>query len=158
MNQTACSKDQTGLVPSLQAVPSWHNGFYVYCRRKLPSSAPYFFRRDEILTTSRLQLRRRANVFSGEKPVAPRLRELLNRGERISFGTLVLFAWRRGPRMRNKLMLRRRYSHPAKLFPSDRGRRFWRRMSTPRSNGLAEGKSISLLPRVRSLTTRSSGR
>ena len=61
VNQTACSKDQTGLVPSLQAVPSWHNGFYVYCRRKLPSSAPYFFRRDEILTTSRLQLRRRAN-------------------------------------------------------------------------------------------------
>src|SRR5206468_11924137 len=39
------------------------------------------------------------DLFSGEKPLAPRLRELLDRGERVSFSTLVLFEWRRGPRM-----------------------------------------------------------
>src|SRR3989442_756790 len=43
------------------------------------------------------------DVFSGEKPLAPRLRELLDRGERVSFSTLVLFEWRRGPRMPEKI-------------------------------------------------------
>src|SRR6059036_1838406 len=43
------------------------------------------------------------DVFSGEKPLAPRLRELLDRGERISFSTLVLFEWRRGPRMSEQI-------------------------------------------------------
>src|SRR5437867_11826723 len=39
------------------------------------------------------------DLFSGEKPLAPKLRQLLDRGERISLSTLVLFEWRRGPRI-----------------------------------------------------------
>jgi predicted nucleic acid-binding protein len=39
------------------------------------------------------------DVFSGKKPLAPRLRQLLDSGERISFSTLVLFEWRCGPRI-----------------------------------------------------------
>jgi predicted nucleic acid-binding protein len=39
------------------------------------------------------------DVFGGEKSLAPRLRQLLDRGERISFSALVLFEWRRGPRI-----------------------------------------------------------
>jgi len=37
--------------------------------------------------------------FSGKKLLAPQLRQLLDRGERILFSTLVLFEWRRGPRI-----------------------------------------------------------
>jgi predicted nucleic acid-binding protein len=43
------------------------------------------------------------DVFSGEKPLAPRLRQLVDRGERISFSTLALFEWRRGPRMAEQI-------------------------------------------------------
>ena len=39
------------------------------------------------------------DAFTGEKILAPRLRQLLNRGERILFSTIVLFEWRRGPRI-----------------------------------------------------------
>src|SRR2546428_13461300 len=52
------------------------------------------------------------DVFSGEKPLAPRLRELLDRGERVSFSTLVLFEWRRGPRMPEQIAAQEA------LFPS----------------------------------------
>ena len=38
------------------------------------------------------------DVFSGERVLAPRLRQLLEDGERISFNALVLFEWLRGPR------------------------------------------------------------
>jgi predicted nucleic acid-binding protein len=37
--------------------------------------------------------------FSGEKRSAPRLRELLNGGERVFLSSLALFEWRRGPRI-----------------------------------------------------------
>ena len=39
------------------------------------------------------------DAFSGEKPLAPRIRQLLDRSERIFLSTLVLFEWRRGPRI-----------------------------------------------------------
>jgi len=39
------------------------------------------------------------NAFSGAKSLAPRLRQLLDSGERIFLSTLVLFEWRRGPRI-----------------------------------------------------------
>src|SRR5881227_2460770 len=98
------------------------------------------------------------DVFSGEKPLAPRLRELLDGGERISFSMLVLFEWRRGRRMSEQIDVRRRYSHRAKPFPSERRRRFWHRISTRESNDLGEGKPTLLLPHVPSLTKRSFGR
>ncbi|HLH31004.1 MAG TPA: PIN domain-containing protein [Terriglobia bacterium] len=43
------------------------------------------------------------DVFCGKKPLAPRLRELLVAGERISLSALVLFEWRRGPRSSEQL-------------------------------------------------------
>ena len=52
------------------------------------------------------------DLFSGEKPLAPRLRELLDGGERISLSTLVLFEWRRGPRMPEQIAAQEA------LFPS----------------------------------------
>ena len=39
------------------------------------------------------------DAFSGAKSLAPRLRQLLDSGERIFLSTLVLFEWRRGPRI-----------------------------------------------------------
>jgi len=38
------------------------------------------------------------DAFSGAKSLAPRLRQLLSEGERVSLSALVLFEWRRGPR------------------------------------------------------------
>jgi predicted nucleic acid-binding protein len=38
-------------------------------------------------------------AFSGAKPLAHRLRQLIVSAERISFSTLVLYEWRRGPRI-----------------------------------------------------------
>jgi predicted nucleic acid-binding protein len=43
------------------------------------------------------------DVFSGAKPLAPKLRHLLNNGERMIFSTLVLFEWRRGPRISEQI-------------------------------------------------------
>jgi predicted nucleic acid-binding protein len=42
-------------------------------------------------------------ALSGQKPLAPRLRQLLDRGERIFLSTLVLYEWRRGPRIPEQL-------------------------------------------------------
>jgi predicted nucleic acid-binding protein len=42
-------------------------------------------------------------VFDGKKPLAPHLRRLLNAGERISLSTIVLFEWRRGPRISEQI-------------------------------------------------------
>ena len=39
------------------------------------------------------------DALSGEKPLAPRLRRLLDDGQRILLSALVLFEWRRGPRI-----------------------------------------------------------
>ena len=39
------------------------------------------------------------DALSGKKTLAPRLRQLLEGGERISLSSLVLFEWRRGPRI-----------------------------------------------------------
>ena len=39
------------------------------------------------------------DAFSGEKPLAPRLRHLLDDGQRVLLSALVLFEWRRGPRI-----------------------------------------------------------
>jgi predicted nucleic acid-binding protein len=39
------------------------------------------------------------DAFGGTRPLAGRLRGLLDRGERISFSSLVLYEWRRGPRI-----------------------------------------------------------
>ena len=39
------------------------------------------------------------DAFSGGKPLAPRLRQLLDSGERMFLSALVLFEWRRGPRI-----------------------------------------------------------
>jgi predicted nucleic acid-binding protein len=43
------------------------------------------------------------DVFTGAKPLASRLRHLIEDGERISFSTLALFEWRRGPRVREHI-------------------------------------------------------
>jgi predicted nucleic acid-binding protein len=43
------------------------------------------------------------NALSGEKASAPRLRQLIDRGERIFLSTLVLFEWRRAPRMSEQI-------------------------------------------------------
>jgi predicted nucleic acid-binding protein len=39
------------------------------------------------------------DAFSGAKPLAPKLRQLLNEGERIVLSSVVLYEWRRGPRI-----------------------------------------------------------
>jgi predicted nucleic acid-binding protein len=52
------------------------------------------------------------DVFGGHKPLAPRLRQLLDRGERVSFSALVLFEWRRGPRIPEQIAAQEA------LFPS----------------------------------------
>jgi predicted nucleic acid-binding protein len=38
------------------------------------------------------------DAFTGEKALAPRMRQIIESGERILFSTLVLFEWQRGPR------------------------------------------------------------
>lgn len=43
------------------------------------------------------------DALCGDKSLAPKLRRLLDRGERIFLSTLVLFEWRRGPRIREQL-------------------------------------------------------
>ena len=53
------------------------------------------------------------DVLSGNKPLAPRLRQLLDRGERILFTTIVLYEWRRGPRVPAQI------DAQEALFPSD---------------------------------------
>jgi predicted nucleic acid-binding protein len=42
-------------------------------------------------------------VFDGKKALAPRLRQLLNAGERMSLSSMVLFEWRRGPRISEQI-------------------------------------------------------
>jgi predicted nucleic acid-binding protein len=42
-------------------------------------------------------------VFGGQKALAPRFRQLLNAGERIALSTIVLFEWRRGPRISEQI-------------------------------------------------------
>ena len=42
-------------------------------------------------------------ALSGKKLLAPQLRQLLDNGERIHLSTLVLFEWRRGPRVAEQL-------------------------------------------------------
>jgi predicted nucleic acid-binding protein len=43
------------------------------------------------------------DALSGKKTLAPRLRQLLDSGERISLSSLVLFEWRRGPRIAEQI-------------------------------------------------------
>jgi predicted nucleic acid-binding protein len=43
------------------------------------------------------------DAFSGGKRLAPRLRQLLHDGERVSLSTLALFEWRRGPRVSEQI-------------------------------------------------------
>lgn len=43
------------------------------------------------------------DAFSGDKPLAPHLRQLLDNGERILLSALVLFEWRRGPRISEQI-------------------------------------------------------
>jgi predicted nucleic acid-binding protein len=43
------------------------------------------------------------DVFSGDRPAARRLRRVIEQGERLTFATLVLYEWRRGPRRREEL-------------------------------------------------------
>ena len=52
------------------------------------------------------------DVFSGTKRLAPRLRQLLDSSERISLSALVLYEWRRGPRIPEQLQAQEA------LFPS----------------------------------------
>jgi predicted nucleic acid-binding protein len=52
------------------------------------------------------------DTFSGKKPLAPRLRQLLERGERINVSTLVLYEWLRGPRIPEQI------DAQESLFPS----------------------------------------
>lgn len=43
------------------------------------------------------------DALTGPRRSAPALRALIERGERVSFSTLVLFEWRRGPRKPDEL-------------------------------------------------------
>jgi predicted nucleic acid-binding protein len=43
------------------------------------------------------------DALSGKKQLAPRLRQLLDGGERIFLSTLVLLEWRRGPRISEQI-------------------------------------------------------
>jgi predicted nucleic acid-binding protein len=43
------------------------------------------------------------DAFTGKKALAPRMRQLIDSGERILFSTLVLFEWHRGPRQPEQL-------------------------------------------------------
>jgi len=52
------------------------------------------------------------DTFGGRKLLAPRLRELLNDGERILLSALVLYEWRRGPRILEQIAAQEA------LFPS----------------------------------------
>src|ERR1051326_4563602 len=52
------------------------------------------------------------DIFSGKKSLAPRFRQLLERGERMTLSTVVLFEWRRGPRIPEQI-----HAQEA-LFPS----------------------------------------
>ena len=52
------------------------------------------------------------NAVTGPKRSAPRLRELIENGERIFLNTLVLFEWRRGPRLPEEI------ADQEALFPS----------------------------------------
>jgi predicted nucleic acid-binding protein len=77
------------------------------------------------------------DVLGGHRALAPRLRQLLERGERISFSSLVLFEWRRGPRMIEQIEAQE------SLFPSSeavafeaadaiRASEIYRRLKRPR--------------------------
>jgi predicted nucleic acid-binding protein len=51
--------------------------------------------------------------FTGQQQLGPRLVELINRGERLSVPTLVVYEWLRGPRIPEELELQER------LFPAE---------------------------------------
>ncbi len=51
-------------------------------------------------------------AFSGRKVLGPQLRTLLDQGERIYISALVLYEWKRGPRMPEELEIQEA------LFPS----------------------------------------
>jgi predicted nucleic acid-binding protein len=52
------------------------------------------------------------DALSGRKRLAPQLRQLIEQGERIFVSALVLYEWRRGPRIREQLEVQEA------LFPS----------------------------------------
>jgi predicted nucleic acid-binding protein len=51
--------------------------------------------------------------FTGQQVSAPKLTQLLERGERLLIPTLVIYEWRRGPRIAEELELQDR------LFPTE---------------------------------------
>jgi predicted nucleic acid-binding protein len=53
------------------------------------------------------------DALGGDKHLAPRLRQLLDDGERVFLSTIVLYEWRRGPRVREQIEAQEA------LFPSD---------------------------------------
>jgi len=53
------------------------------------------------------------DALGGDKRLAPRLRQLLDDGERVFLSAIVLYEWRRGPRMPEQIEAQEA------LFPSD---------------------------------------
>jgi predicted nucleic acid-binding protein len=53
------------------------------------------------------------DALTGPRRLAPVLRDVLDRGERTSMSTLVLYEWLRGPRQESEL------AHQQGLFPAD---------------------------------------
>jgi len=53
------------------------------------------------------------DALTGPRRSAPALRALIERGERLSFSTLVLYEWSRGPRLPEELRVQQA------LFPSE---------------------------------------
>ncbi len=53
------------------------------------------------------------DALTGPRRSAPALRGILDRGERISISTLVLYEWRRGPRRESEI------AHQAALLPDE---------------------------------------
>ena len=58
------------------------------------------------------------DALTGPRRSAPALRALIERGERVSFSSLVLYEWRRGPRHPEELRAQEA------LFPSDQAAPF----------------------------------
>src|SRR5581483_10554296 len=81
------------------------------------------------------------DALCGNRPAAPRLRALLADGERMVLPSLVLYEWRRGPRLREELAAQEA------LFPAtqalafgaaeaDRAAELYRRVARPRGREL----------------------
>lgn len=67
-----------------------------------------------------------ADALTGSQRLGSALRSALENGPRMGIPSLVLFEWRRGPRLAPELACRKLRSRRRKPFGSAPPRRFWR--------------------------------